>query len=211
MAYRKLAMALHPDKNDGCADKAEAFKAASDAYDTLTDHLKRTAYDTLEGHEKNRRKPPPANYRKVYAPRPPPGFKIYDKQQHFDMHYGDGFMKEEVERARKRAQAASGRDVSYGYKSPLGKGFAFGKGGSSSENVNPYSKAPQGPPKSGGITIDYEESHLFDSDGDLHNAKRVIRHKEIVREKMEERRRQRVQRRQQGQGPPETETGCVVM
>mmetsp|Transcript_7288 Transcript_7288/g.10316 ORF Transcript_7288/g.10316 Transcript_7288/m.10316 type:complete len:244 (-) Transcript_7288:30-761(-) len=217
MAYRKLAMALHPDKNDGCTDKANEFKIASDAYDTLSDNNRRKAYDSsmLYGTTQNARKPPPPNYRKVYAPKPPPNFKIFDETKHFEMHYGTGMMKDEVDRARKRAEAASGRDASYDYKSPLGEGFTFGDH-RSADNVNPYSKAPQGPPpKTGGYTFEYEEAHFFDQNGsDLNNAKRVIRSKEIIKERMYDRRKERIERRQRQAatgGPPQTEEGCIVM
>jgi molecular chaperone DnaJ len=44
-AYRKLAMQHHPDKNGGCNDAAEKFKALSEAYDVLKDPQKRAAYD----------------------------------------------------------------------------------------------------------------------------------------------------------------------
>ena len=34
-AYRKIALALHPDRHDGCEKKAEEFKMAAEAYNTL--------------------------------------------------------------------------------------------------------------------------------------------------------------------------------
>ena len=44
-----------------------------------------------------------------------------------DMHYRDGLMKEEIERAMKRVEAVSTRSTSgrFSYSSPLGKGFRF--------------------------------------------------------------------------------------
>lgn len=48
-AYRKLAMKFHPDKNPGCTDSENKFKAISHAYDCLKDEQKRAAYDRF-GH-----------------------------------------------------------------------------------------------------------------------------------------------------------------
>jgi DnaJ family protein B protein 12 len=48
-AYRKLALKLHPDKNSAPSSEA-AFKAISDAMDTLSDSNKRHVYDQM-GHD----------------------------------------------------------------------------------------------------------------------------------------------------------------
>ena len=48
-AYRKLAMRFHPDKNGGCKENEDRFKAVSAAYDCLKDPQKRAAYDRF-GH-----------------------------------------------------------------------------------------------------------------------------------------------------------------
>jgi len=48
-AYRKLAMQFHPDRNDGCKDNEDKFKAVSAAYECLKDPQKRAAYDRF-GH-----------------------------------------------------------------------------------------------------------------------------------------------------------------
>jgi molecular chaperone DnaJ len=48
-AYRKLAMEYHPDRNGGCKEKEDKFKAISAAYECLKDPQKRAAYDRY-GH-----------------------------------------------------------------------------------------------------------------------------------------------------------------
>jgi molecular chaperone DnaJ len=44
-AYRKLAMACHPDRNNGSKEAEEKFKSITEAYDVLRDPNKRAVYD----------------------------------------------------------------------------------------------------------------------------------------------------------------------
>eukprot|EP00551_Chaetoceros_affinis_P008688 CAMPEP_0203684446 /NCGR_PEP_ID=MMETSP0090-20130426/48042_1 /ASSEMBLY_ACC=CAM_ASM_001088 /TAXON_ID=426623 /ORGANISM="Chaetoceros affinis, Strain CCMP159" /LENGTH=274 /DNA_ID=CAMNT_0050553621 /DNA_START=503 /DNA_END=1327 /DNA_ORIENTATION=- len=214
-AYRKLAFSLHPDRHDGCQKKTNEFKMATEAYQTLSDQMKRIAHDKIlngqiPNSNNNRRPPPPPNYRKVYAPRPPPpGFKTFDAKYHYDMHYGDGMMKEELERARKRAEAASGRARSqfgHEYVSPLGKGFEFNGGagaGGGAGGGNPYSRSGRRKMNNknnsvggagagagaGAYDFEYEEGYMDMGGESFMSAKRNIRGREIVTERMKERRK----------------------
>ena len=49
VAYRKLAMQWHPDRNPGDKDCEHKFKEINEAYDVLKDGDKRAAYDRF-GH-----------------------------------------------------------------------------------------------------------------------------------------------------------------
>jgi hypothetical protein len=106
------------------------------------------------------------------------------------MHDGDGMMREEIERVRKRAEAASSRKSGYSYQSPLGNGFSFDKGRPMGEQTNPFSRRRPHRTNSdqhhGEIRIEYEESY-FDMNGDdFDTARRVMKSKERIVERMNE-------------------------
>lgn len=139
------------------------------------------------------------------------------------MHYGDGMMKEEIERARKRAEAASPRKSGYQYQSPLGAGFSFDAQRPLSEQMNPYSRRGKRQHddvvSNAGFRIEYEEAHLeMNGETTLKEAKQRLRGKEYVVERAKQRRKDRV--RERGEPNPyrarrvdgESESsGCVVM
>jgi molecular chaperone DnaJ len=50
VAFRKLAMQHHPDRNPGCTESEGRFKELNEAYSILSDPQKRAAYDRF-GHE----------------------------------------------------------------------------------------------------------------------------------------------------------------
>mmetsp|Transcript_21397 Transcript_21397/g.59511 ORF Transcript_21397/g.59511 Transcript_21397/m.59511 type:complete len:248 (+) Transcript_21397:379-1122(+) len=188
-AYRKLALALHPDRHDGDKGKTKAFKEVTEAYNILVDNERRRQYDVSLGisspsgwYNKNRRRAPPSNYRKVYAPHAPPDGKWHDAQRHYDMHYGDGMYHDALKSAYKRAEM----NGEFDYHSPLGKGFTFESVGSKkakSNDFNPYSKAAQGPASH---DYEYEEGYISE-------AKHVMKRKKGVVNMLHERRKQRLQ------------------
>ncbi len=235
-SYRKIALKLHPDRHDGCDIKTAEFKEVSEAYRILSDYTRRNEYDrwldgvSLDSDGRIRRKGTSRAaqrnpfYRKVYSPAAPPGMKTFDRQRHYDMHYGDGMMNEEIERARKRAEAASPRKSGYSYQSPLGSGFSFDKGRPLGEQMNPYSrkgsKQHDHIKNSGGYRIEYEESYMeMNIGGNFSEARKVMSTKEHVVERMNDRRKNR--ERERGDPNPYQErrrriengeeSGCVVM
>lgn len=171
-SYRKIAMELHPDRNDGCDIKSTLFKQINEAYNVLMDTRLRREYDQVHGiYFRRVTTEHTPLYRKVYAPSPPPEWKgkVWDHTKHYDYHYGDGFQKEAFDQLRKQAEEdIKHKRGPYHYESPLGKGFSFGD--DDDTNTNPYSKrSPQGPPK---MIFDYEESYIHMDTGKQHLRRR---------------------------------------
>jgi len=211
-AYRKMALALHPDRFGGCETKAMEFRDVTEAYQTLRDQNKRYSYDMLHSKTNSKkphiRRQPLRNYRKVYAPRPPPGFKTFDDKRHEDMHYGEGMMKEAIERLRRQQRGEFENDEGE-YVSPLGRGFRFDdlQGGRVS-GTGSYTRRKKG--------TDYEYEEAFVDMPSCH-ATRVLRTKEIVTIRLQERKKKRLQNQRRGisyrNGRPVQveDSGCVVM
>lgn len=142
--------------------------------------------------------------------------RVDQKQKNYpDMHYGQGMMNEEIERARKRAEAASSRAGSgRSYCSPLGAGFSFDERRPLKEQMNPYSRKGKrqhddvvGDGGAGGFRIVYEEAYInMNGSTDLNGGGGGARqrptsgNKEYVVERMKDRRKDRV--RQRGEPNP---------
>ena len=65
-AYRKLARKFHPDVSKE-KDAEEKFKAVAEAYETLKDAEKRTAYDQLGSHAQGQDFRPPPDWEQHFA------------------------------------------------------------------------------------------------------------------------------------------------
>ena len=138
------------------------------------------------------------------------------------MHYGEGIMKEEIERARIRAEKASGRvGGGYEYASPLGQGFHYqeGMGGNPFRSTRRDNKKRyQSPNGLGGKDeeIEYEEGYFDVSSSNYSSSqtssKRDLRGRDIVSERMTQRRKLRKRNRgdplsgREGQDEP-----CAIM
>ena len=232
-------MEYHPDRNDGCEKKAQVFKDASEAYDTLSDTGKRTIYDReiqyqpkyeygYVRYQKQTVDQRTAHYRKVYAPRPPPGFKVFDHERHQHMHYGDGIMEEEIERMRIRARRAGSLNMEY--ESPLGKGFTLNNNHHQNHRSKSQSREQQNGntwirTKKGTGGMEYESAYMDGST--FGGARNPLRAKETVLERMQMRRQQRLNRQHSQQNgrrrsntntsnhqyntTAATEEGCSIM
>jgi curved DNA-binding protein CbpA len=196
-AYYRIALQSHPDKHNGCSVKLERFKRINEAYDILSNPMKRNEYDLKIGNiyhsnfsnatkTYKRKTPVPKDYRKVYTSRPPPNWKTtWDHAKHYDMHYGNGFRKEAMAQAIRSEQQKG----TFTYYSSIGKGFSFdhlkdaqdpdyvegakvGATSSYSTNYNPYSKSTtQGPPK---FTFDYQEVSNFSGKQEILKHERIV-------------------------------------
>jgi DnaJ-class molecular chaperone len=95
-SYRRIALALHPDKHDGCSIKTSEFHQVTDAYNILSNYTKRIEYDrwldgvvvgedgvVRKGGVSSRAAERNPFYRKVYSPAAPPGMKTFDRQRHY--------------------------------------------------------------------------------------------------------------------------------
>lgn len=134
------------------------------------------------------------------------------------MHYGDGMMKEEIERARKRAEKASGRQGSgYEYESPLGSGFDFQEG----TGDNPFrskrrdNKQRYSSPNNFKRTeeeFEYEEGYIDVGSSNYSTSKRIIRGREIITERMQQRRKLRSRNRGDPIGSQSShDESCLIM
>ncbi|KAL7580277.1 hypothetical protein ACA910_013010 [Epithemia clementina (nom. ined.)] len=218
-SYRKLALRLHPDMHKDDPAKTAEFKSVSEAYSILSDVEKKNSYDFKLGirYNKNRRTPPPPDYRSVKFPPKPKHWKtVWDHQTHYDMHYGDGMYNEVLRQARKRAEAEG-----FDYRSPLGPGFSFSSE-EPEQNSNPFSRSSRSfnarRSARRGFSLDYEEGHVH-MDGRNQQQQRTIyrhakenlhgsrqeRHEEYLRQKEELRKA-----RQNAAFRPAGET-CVIL
>ncbi len=109
-AYRKLAMACHPDRNAGDAEAEARFREIGEAYEVLKDETKRAAYDRF-GH---------VAFEGAAGPRPGPDFGA-DFADVFDDLFGE-FMG--GARRRRRDGGQRGADLRYNMEIALEEAFA---------------------------------------------------------------------------------------
>jgi curved DNA-binding protein CbpA len=214
-SYRALALQLHPDVHKGCSKKQHDFQLVNQAYQVLSNVQQRRVYDQSQSivlgndneddasdrnsstaSRKRYRPGVNANYRKVYAPRPPPDWEFtFNHKEHYDMHYGNG-----LERAAALRTARA--EGTFEYKSPLGRGFSFCRESKSTSdinasgsktadntdniNINPFSKySPQGP------TFDHEQGNKTDLSGSTNkrgpHGTRLLRRDRIVQDMLQRR------------------------
>jgi len=101
-AYRRLARQVHPDRNSGDAERADArMKQLNQIRDTLTDPLLRAAYDDRLRQEQGERRPPPPPRPEPAAPRSEPAAPPrYQAPPRYTPHpHVAPFLRTEAERA----------------------------------------------------------------------------------------------------------------
>ena len=117
VAFRKLAMVYHPDRNPGDKEAELKFKELNEAYQTLTDGQKRAAYDRF-GH---------AAFSQGGAPGAGPGFgnEFGDFMSDiFDNFFGDGRAAPAGARGRAAPGRERGADLRFNLEISLEEAFA---------------------------------------------------------------------------------------
>eukprot|EP00903_Cladosiphon_okamuranus_P019873 g18266.t1 len=103
-AYRRIALAVHPDVSKGKKGSEEEFKNASEAYSVLADTEQRRIYDRTLGVRKvnssSSRWADAAKKTKaqqpLYTAPPPPGMKTHNEAEWKAWHYGVNAVKKEA-------------------------------------------------------------------------------------------------------------------
>ena len=110
VAFRKLAMEHHPDRNGGSAEATARFKEINEAYSVLSDPQKRAAYDRFGHAGVNGQGPNPAG-----------GFN--DVNDIFNDVFGDVF-GDMFGRGQRSAGPARGQDLRYDLEITLEQAYA---------------------------------------------------------------------------------------